>query len=221
MIDLTNLPDPVRRRLSAADIEPGVPIRAGRVAETLRFRPELRSDAAGNPVLSGYATVYEHAYDVFGGPESGVGFSETMARGSATRSIQNRDDVRLLINHDGIALARTRSKTLTLDSDDDGLRVDATLDAASPTVQSLVSAMNRGDMDEMSLAMKVLRQEWNSDYTERRILEVKLYDVSVVTYPANPATVAQLVGASRSETPTGMSLAMAKAAAEALRSRNA
>ena len=115
-----------------------------------------------------------------------------MARGAAAESVRSNDDVRLLVNHDGITLARTRSGTLELHSDDTGLFVRAPLDRKSPTVQSLTSAMERGDMDEMSFAFRALDQEWNDDYTERRINEVKLYDVSVVTFPANPATVAQL-----------------------------
>jgi phage head maturation protease len=48
--------------------------------------------------------------------------------------------------------------------------------------------MERGDLDEMSFAFQVIRQEWSPDYTQRDITEVKLFDVSVVTYPANPAT---------------------------------
>jgi hypothetical protein len=40
----------------------------------------------------------------------------------------------------------------------------------------------------------VVRQEWNEDYTERRLLEVSIHrgDVSVVNYGANPATSATL-----------------------------
>ena len=103
-----------------------------------------------------------------------------------------RDDVRLLFNHDGIPLARTKSETLTLAEDKKGLKVDATLDTRSGMANDLIVAMERGDLDEMSFAFKVTRQEWNEDYTERWINEVKLYDVSVVTYPANPATSVKL-----------------------------
>jgi phage head maturation protease len=44
----------------------------------------------------------------------------------------------------------------------------------------------------MSFAFQVVRDQWNKDYSERTISEVKLYDVSVVTYPANKATVVKL-----------------------------
>ena len=156
---------------------------------------ELRMDG-DVPVLEGYALVYEYRYDIGGGPEEG-GFTEVIARGAAAKSA-GEADVRLLVNHDGVPLARSRGGegTLQLKSDDVGLKVRAELDPANPTVQELRSAMNRGDLDQMSFAFKVPRgegrQEWNSDYSLRTIREVQLFDVSVVTYPANPATVAKL-----------------------------
>ena len=70
--------------------------------------------------------------------------------------------------------------------------------------------MERGDLDEMSFAFRVIRQEWDADYLERRITEVQLFDVSLVTYPANPATVAQV----RDDVPApsrGLDLRMASA----------
>ena len=154
---------------------------------------ELRMEN-GRPVLEGYATVYNYSYPIGGGPESG-GFSEIIARGAATKSVSeagNRDDVRLLIDHAGTPLARTKSGTLQLSSDDVGLKVRAELDPANPRVIELNSAMERGDVDSMSFAFRAVRQSWNDDYSVRTISEVKLYDVSVVTFPANPATVVKM-----------------------------
>lgn len=197
MTDLRNLPPEVLARLADAGVDLAAVkaecVQRGRTLEARGFARggiERRADN-GDPILDGYATVYEYAYDVAGGPSRG-GWTETIAQGAADKSVRERDDVRLLINHDGIALARTRSKTLALGSDNTGLAVTSQLDGASPLVQTLASAMDRGDMDEMSFAFQVMRQEWNADYTQRRILEVKLFDVSVVTYPANPAALAQL-----------------------------
>ena len=156
---------------------------------------ELRMDG-DVPVLEGYALVYEYRYDIAGGPEAG-GFTEVISRGAAAKSA-GEADVRLLVNHDGVPLARSKGGegTLTLSSDDVGLKVRAELDPANPTVQELRSAMGRGDLDQMSFAFKIPkgenRQEWSSDYSLRTIREVQLFDVSVVTYPANPATVAKL-----------------------------
>ena len=178
---------------------------------------EVRAAADGTKILEGYATVYNFAYPI--GDPAGGGFVETIVAGAATKSASEAD-VRLLINHEGVPLARTKSGTMTLTSDDIGLRVTAVLDAANPTAVSLASAMERGDMDQMSFAFKVLRDEWNSDYTERKIFELKLFDVSMVTYPANPATVAKVRhDETVSETASGRSVEMAKRQLEAITAR--
>jgi len=186
--DQRRLPEPLRERLEAHGVDVGVVDRVSRGLFELRFRPEFRFNDDGSVFLHGYATVYGHPYEVMGGPP--YGWVETIMHRACDVSVTQGADVRLLVNHDGIALARTRSGTLRLESDEIGLYSCApNLDMRSPAVQSLVSAMQRGDMDEMSFAFRAVQQEWNDDYTERQITEVKLYDVSVVTYPANPATV--------------------------------
>jgi len=209
MTDLRNLPAEVLERLG--NDPSGIDARQrGNVLEARLTKVEVRADG-DDAEIDGYATVYDYPYDVAGGPP--WGWAETIAAGAATKSVQERDDVRLLLNHDGLPLARTRANTLHLESDDVGLHIAAKLDTRSTLVRDIVSAMERGDLDEMSFAFQALRQEWNEDYTERRILEVKLFDVSLVTYPANPATVAQV----RDEAPSaavGMSLAYARALAD-------
>ena len=196
MTDLRNLPPEVLARLADRGVDLAASkaeaVQRGRTLEARSFtRPEIRLADNGDPIFEGYATVYDYAYDVAGGVERG-GWSEIIAAGACDKSVAERDDVRLLVNHDGLPLARTRSKTLELKSDKVGLWCGSTLDGSSPLVVTVKSCMDRGDLDEMSFAFQVLRQEWNGDYTERTILEVKLFDVSVVTYPANPAAVAQL-----------------------------
>ena len=147
---------------------------------------ELReaSDGTGY-TLSGYAAVFDTPYAVndFLGT-----YTETIRAGAFTKALQEQDDTRLLINHDGLPLARTKSGTLRLSQDEVGLRVEADLDPSNPKVAELKSVMARGDADQMSFAFSATRQEWNKDYTQRTIIEAKLYDVSAVTYPASPTT---------------------------------
>jgi HK97 family phage prohead protease len=180
---------------------------------------EVRATADGGAVVEGYATVYDFAYDIGGGPASG-GFTEIVARGATAKSAAEAD-VRLLVNHDGIPLARTKSGTMTLTSDDIGLKVTAQLDPTNPVSASLRSAMERGDMDQMSFAFKVLRDSWDTAYEVRTIQEVKIFDVSMVTYPANPATVAKVRSddTQDSEQATGRSVEMAKRQIEAIPAR--
>ncbi|NQE88515.1 HK97 family phage prohead protease [Nocardia terpenica] len=130
---------------------------------------------------------------MFGGPAAG-GFSEIVAPGAFDRTLKERADVHLLINHDGMPLARTKSGTLRLGADSTGLQVEADLDRRDPDVQRLETKMARGDMDEMSFAFRVKDDVWSQDQTERRITEISLHkgDVSVMNFGANPATTASL-----------------------------
>lgn len=147
---------------------------------------QLRAEQAGDGLsLSGYASVFDADYEI---TDMLGTYTERVAPGAFTRTLDHGADVRLLINHDGLPLARTKSGTLSLSQDDTGLLAEARLDGESPMVQSLKSAMDRGDADQMSFAFRVVQQDWNEDYTDRTIREVQLFDVSVVTYPANPAT---------------------------------
>jgi HK97 family phage prohead protease len=95
----------------------------------------------------------------------------------------------LLINHEGLPLARTKNGTLLLTEDEVGLRFDAELPDTTEA-KDLYTLIERGDVDQMSFAFRVIRQKWNSDRTERTLTEVSLADgdVSVVTYPAYPTT---------------------------------
>jgi HK97 family phage prohead protease len=195
-VDRRNLPPEVLARLAANDVDlaahHGEAVQRGRTLEARGFtRPEIRLSDSGDPIFEGYATVYDVAYPIAGGPEAG-GWMEIVERGATAKSIKDGADVRLLYDHGGIALARTSSGTMRLISDDMGMMVNADLDPESPYAQSVRSAVLRGDVDQMSFAFRVTRQSWNEDYTERRIKEVQLFDASLVTYPASEATVAQL-----------------------------
>lgn len=150
---------------------------------------EMRDGEGGTVEFDGIASVVDTPYvvrDAFGE------FSETMAKGAFNKTLKERDDVRLLVNHTGVPVARTKSKTLKLSATPDLRAVAPSLDPDNPTVQELRSAMRRGDLDQMSIGFRVTRQEWNEDYTERHIREVQLFDVSVVTFPASPTTTASI-----------------------------
>ena len=215
-----SLPDAVRQRLdvdSAALTVAGLAARTAHgIVESRAYQIEARQVGDGVFHVQGYAATWDTWYDVAGGAP--YGWAETIVRGAVTKSLAERDDVRFLINHDGLPLARTKSQTMTLKADDLGLFVDApTLDLTNPRAQELRSTLERGDVDQMSWAFMVTRQEWNADYTERRILEARMFDVSAVSFPANEATIIGMRTAQtdREEKAGGypLSLALAQAAA--------
>jgi uncharacterized protein len=211
------LPDAVLARLVADDsallASRLATRRAGQLVDARSSRVEVRANDDGTRTVVGYATTWDTWYDVAGGAP--YGWAETIVRGAATKSLAERDDVRFLVEHDGLALARA-GRTMTLTADEIGLMVEATLDPANPRAVELLSAIERGDVDQMSFAFQAVRQEWNSDYTERRITELRLFDVSAVTFPANPATI---ISARSTEPPasSGRPLGLAIAQAAAIR----
>jgi uncharacterized protein len=143
---------------------------------------EIRTDADGIKV-SGYAAVFNQVTEI------GGYFREVIAPGAFTDAI-GRDDVVFLINHEGLPLARTRSRTLTLREDATGLYMETVLDPADPDVASITGKMKRGDLDKMSFAFMPELQEWDETGTLplRTIRKASLYDVSVVTTPAYDGT---------------------------------
>jgi HK97 family phage prohead protease len=159
---------------------------------------EVRAANDNQVVLDGYASVFNAPYDIWGGPSRG-GFTEVVDPKAFNRTLAAAPDLHLLINHEGLPLARTKSGTLHLSVDDHGLKVRAELDPSDPDVQRLMPKMARGDMDEMSFAFRTVREAWSNEDTERRLLEVNIDkgDVSVVNFGANPATSTTLAGAIR------------------------
>ena len=153
---------------------------------------EERNDNDTDTLLfTGYASVFNKPYGVR--DNKGV-YDETIQPGAFKKTLQEQDDVRFLVNHDGIPLARTSSGTLELEEDQYGLFVRAELDPTNPTVAEVASAMKRGDLNEMSFAFAAMRDEFNQQGDERTVSEARLFDVSVVTYPANPWAGAKLRG---------------------------
>src|SRR3990170_537500 len=154
-------------------------------------RVEVRQSGNGEEfTLTGHAAVFNRwSEDLF--TFAGT-FRERIAPGAFTSVLDLKPDVRLLFNHDGLALARTKSGTLELSEDAEGLKVWARL-APTSAASDLRMAMQRGDVDQMSFAFTIAEDEWHEDHDseeiERTILRVdELFDVSVVTFPAYPDT---------------------------------
>lgn len=143
---------------------------------------EIRQHDDGTVGIRGYAAVFD-------APAHG----EVVKRSAFNRTLAQRDNVRLLVNHDGVPLASTRAGTMFLTIDERGLLVDVpNLDLSNPTAQELVSAMSRGDIDQMSFAFTASDDPIVDG--QRELREVKLFDVSVVTYPWYDATSVGLTG---------------------------
>lgn len=168
---------------------------------TARF--EIRDvDTNDNEILFvGYASTFE-PYEMYGGP-SRYGWIEQVDPHAFDKTLREKPDLHLLINHEGSSLARTKSGTLKLSVDNHGLKCEARLDRRDPESAGVEIKMLRGDMDEMSFAFRVKAQKWEAapgydDDPEslRTLLEISLHkgDVSIVNFGANDTTHAEIKG---------------------------
>jgi HK97 family phage prohead protease len=144
---------------------------------------EIREDAEGGMTFTGYAAV-------FNSNSEPLPFIERIAPGAFRGSLKNRNDIKLLWNHDtGSVLGSTRAKTLRLTEDERGLYVEAQLPNTS-LGRDARELIKRGDVDSMSFGFTVARdgESWSDDGRERTLRKINLHEVSIVAFPAYPAT---------------------------------
>ncbi len=156
-------------------------------------RIEQRNDATAGRTISGYAAKFE----AWSEPVMGW-FREQIARDAFVDC--DMSDVVMCYNHNAESiLARTSSGTLALSTDDVGLRFS--FEAPNTTLgNDMVELVRRGDIAKCSFKFTVDADEWlyadkdnGLEYDERTVRHIsKLYDVSLVVYPAYPDTEASL-----------------------------
>jgi HK97 family phage prohead protease len=143
----------------------------------------------------GYASTTGDAYSV----RDWLGeYTETIMPGAFAKTLREREDIPLLFNHDGVPLASTSSGTSRLSEDGEGLRNEADLDRRDALTNSVCVQLQRGVLSKMSFSFRAVKDTWNDAYDDRGVTEAALYDTSIVTYPANPATSGELTEAMRS-----------------------
>lgn len=153
---------------------------------------EIRRADSDSPLVEfvGYASVTGVQYDVAGGPDMG-GWTEVMAPGAFKRTLGREQNRALLFHHDGSrVLATTRAGSLSMIEDEIGLLTRAQLDTRVSWIADLVTQIESGTIDEMSIGFYALGSEWSKDYNERTITEVRLVEATITWAGANGATVA-------------------------------
>jgi len=148
-------------------------------------QPELREEGEGKvPHLVGYAARFNSKSVDLGG------FVEVIKPGAFKRALAGEPDVCAFVNHnEDLMLGRTRAGTVQLLEDERGLKVDIT----PPPTQAGKDAIENvrlGNYVGMSFAFRAVEETWHSKVKPplRELLDVDLFDVSVVTFPAYPKT---------------------------------
>lgn len=155
---------------------------------------ELRTSEQGEEksyIVEGYATTFNDTYELF--RDGNYIVMENVDKDAFKNT--DMSDVVFQIDHEGRVYARTRNKSLALDIDEHGLKTRTDLSLTSGS-REVFDAIEAGLYDRMSFAFTVTKDSYTEEEREdgtviltRSILEVgKLYDVSAVSFPANPNT---------------------------------
>jgi HK97 family phage prohead protease len=141
---------------------------------------EMRAEGDGR-TFTGYAALFNQ-------PSLPLPFTEYVRPGAFKRSLQSRNRMMLLWNHDtSNPLASTRNGSLKMVEDERGLKVTATL--PQTTLGNDIAVLVRdGVIDSMSFGFSVKKDSWSQDGQVRYLEDVTLYEVSLVSTPAYEAT---------------------------------
>ena len=153
---------------------------------------QLRSDASqfqvreaeGDLSIEGYFSVFNSIYELW------PGATESIAPGAFSETLDN--DIRALVNHnDTLVLGRNKAGTLELREDSHGLWGKIKVNPNDSDAMNLYERVKRGDVNQCSFGFMIeaeeteFREDGSIHWTIRK---VKLFEVSVCTFPAYEAT---------------------------------
>ena len=168
------------------------------------FEVRAPRDANSFPTFSGHAAVF-NSRTAIGNPMT-WGFYEEVAPGAFAKTLQE-GDARFLVDHySHLLVGRVSAGNLRLAEDDIGLATEADLNTRKSYVADLVENLQDGSLTGMSFGFRVIKDDWTTESIAavvdgeevtievevRRIIEVELFEVSAVTFPAYADTDAAL-----------------------------
>lgn len=151
---------------------------------------EIREADDGTVTLFGYAAVFGSLSE----PIAGM-FRERIVASAFKRTLKEDGDVFALWQHDSsMPLARKSKGTLRMSEDTRGLSVE--IDIPDTTYgRDAAEAVRSGLVDKMSFGFSVpaggarmLDERSEDGYPIRELMDIELYEVSPVTFPAYPDT---------------------------------
>lgn len=141
----------------------------------------------GNLYIEGYFAVFGSEYRMW---ENAI---ETIDEDAFDDTLDG--DIRALVNHDStLVLGRTTAETLQLHVDRTGLWGSITINQADQDAMNLYERVKRGDVSQCSFGFDIVDQStevMENGTTVWKLRKVKLYEVSVVTFPAYEDTSVQ------------------------------
>ena len=144
---------------------------------------ETRSDDNGM-YIEGYFSVFNSNYEIY------PGCTESVAPGAFTNTLGG--DIKALCDHDTrLVLGRNKAGTLELREDSHGLWGRIAINPNDSDAVNLYERVKRGDVDQCSFGFEIVKEDSeirDDGSVHFTIREVRLYEVSVVTFPAYSET---------------------------------
>lgn len=165
-----------------------MPIRDNREYRSAAAPFNAAGDEDGRLILEGYATTFGVPYVMEGSQFDGEPLREVMLASALDGA--DMSDVILQYDHAGPVGARTSNGTLVVERDAHGLRVRADVTDSEPG-PGMYRQVKGGFVTKMSWGFMVPDDGWEYDVATntRTITRVgKVYDVSLVSIPANQGT---------------------------------
>lgn len=155
--------------------------RNNKQTRSLKLKLTTRSEKGQDLYIEGYFAVFNQETELW------PGAFEEIAPGAFDGTLSK--DIRALINHDThYVLARTKSGTLELKTDNYGLWGRIKINPDDKDAMNLYARVKRGDVNQCSFGFKIPPGGETVDYREDgtakwTVKKVELYEVSVVTFP--------------------------------------
>ena len=153
------------------------------IRDNREYRNTGAFNASGDYIVEGYASTFE-PYELM--QIDGVSYYERIEPTAFEEA--DMTDVVFLRDHAGRVLARTKNDSIELSIDEHGLhqRTNLGLTEASRAMHEDIAV---GNYTQMSFSFVVKEDHFDRD-TRTRVIDkiAKVYDVSAVSFPANPGT---------------------------------
>lgn len=160
----------------------------GKMEMRMALLESANNDDENKQLVEGYAAVFNQRALIWESEWSGWKYMEVIDRNAFNGA--DMSDTVFKYNHGDVAmiLARASNNTLTMNTDDKGLRISADIiDTNNGT--DVYKLIKRGDLNKMSFAFTVKSERTEVDkenkiYTRTITAFDKIYDVAVVDFPA-------------------------------------
>jgi HK97 family phage prohead protease len=125
---------------------------------------------------------FEGYLSTFGNVDRGM---DMVMPGAFRRTLKERklSSIKLLRDHD---TRKVIGKWLSMEEDDRGLKVRGKLFAGTVQLATeTLALMREGALDAMSIGYRTIKAQWDEEQGVRKLLDLDLWEGSIVTFPMN------------------------------------